>query len=927
MLLDRGAELTVARGALRAATEGSSSLLLVAGPLGIGRSALLRELSERVDPKTVHVLRANAAAGERDFAFGVVRQLFDSVLTKASGQARERWFAGAGAARQVLDDGADTLDETILRDLRSLLAEVSATAPLLVLVDDLQWADAWSLRWLAHLGLRLEGLRMLLVCTLRDGDPGAGDPLVEEVAAAAAHVLRPRPLSLAATGELVREHLGQPADMEFVRACHETSRGNPLFLLSGLSELSMTGCRPLARNAHLARSLHSARLRDRITSCLLMQPQPFRDAAAGLAIAARDGQQDCRLVGRLAGLDDVGLATALRALHRLGLLAEGDQWRFAHPAVREAVECSMSSAELQRRHEAAAEILYEYGRPAEEVAAHLMEVPTSKHSWSVPVLRSAADAASHRGAPEPAARYLQRALLDAVEQDRTRARLLIELAAAEGSFDASAAERHIAQALPLLPTARDRATAALRLSPCVTTPLNPARIDLFRRVAEDLGGSHAQAGAGSEEAQRLEARLRYAGLCDYAQLTDAVARLRALEPSALVRSRGGRELLAVLLYASALGADGEAAEVARQARGILEWEPATAPGHGSVVHLVLLTLVGADSVQDAEPWLNAAQQSTSRDDGSLGAVRRTQRELFQLAQGRLPQAREGAQRVVDLDVAVSEERRCLYAAVLAALTLSARDAQSETRMATEAPGQLPGPVPAALLSLLQISQQARAGDAAAALDTAMHCGRQLECAGWRNPVLFPWRPWAISLSHRLGDHHIARTLAAEEYSRAKEWGAPVAIGRALRLQALTEGAGASVDLLREAVETLRGCVNELELFKAVRDLGQTLGSGAESDLLLREAGELAKSCGVPWAPAAAARMASARTAAAVLTRAESRVAALAVSGLTNREIATELRVSARAVEKHLTNSYRKLGVSGRRQLAAVLHDTHAHAHC
>ncbi|WP_328395016.1 AAA family ATPase [Streptomyces sp. NBC_00390] len=927
MLLDRGAELAVAQGALRAAAGGRSSLLLVAGPLGIGRSALLRELSERVDPKTVHLLRANAAAGERDFAFGVVRQLFDSVLTTASSQAREHWFAGAEAARQVLDYDTHAPDETILRDLRSLLAEVSATVPLLVLVDDVQWADAWSLRWLAHLVLRLEGLRMLLVCTLRDGDPGAGDPLVEEVAAASAHVLRPAPLSLAATGELVREHLGRPADKEFVRACHETSRGNPLFLLSGLSELSATGCRPLAGNAHVARSPHSVRLRDRITSCLLMQPQPVRDAAAGLAIATPDGQQDSHLVGRLAGLDDVGLATALRALHRLGLLAEAGQPRFAHPAVREAVECSMSSAELQRRHEAAAEILYEHGRPAEEVAAHLMEVPTSRHSWSVPVLRSAADAAAHRSAPELAARYLQRALLDAVEQDRTRARLLVELAAAEGSFDPTAAERHIAQAVPLLPTARDRATAALQLSPCLTAPLSPARIDLFRRAAEDLAGPDAQEGAGSEEAHRLEARLRYAGLCDYAQLTDAVARLRALEPSVLVRTRGGRELLAVLLYASALGADGEASEVARQARGILEWEAATAPGHGSVVHLVLLTLVGADSVQAAEPWLNAAQQSASRDGGTPGAVGHAQRELFQLALGRLPQAREEAQRVVGLDGTVSEERRCFYAAVLAALTLSTQDAHLETRVATEAPGQPLGPVPAALLSLLRISQEAQAGDATAALDTAMHCGRQLECAGWRNPVLFPWRPWAISLSHRLGDHHIARTLAVEEYSQAREWGAPVAIGRALRLQALTEGTGASVDLLREAVETLRGSVNELELFRAVRDLGQMLGSGAESNRLLREAGELAKSCGVPWVPAAVARRASARTAAAVLTRTESRVAALAVSGLTNREIATELQVSARAVEKHLTNSYRKLGVSGRCQLAAVLHDTHAHAPC
>ncbi|MFF9125467.1 ATP-binding protein [Streptomyces sp. NPDC014889] len=927
MLLERGVELAAVRQALRAAAGGRSSFMVLAGPLGIGRSALLHELPRCAGEDIVHVLRASAAPTEQGLAHGVVRQLFDSLLTTASGPDRERLLAGAGAARQVLGDDvapdSDASDGTVLRDLRALLATLSATAPLLVLVDDLQWADSWSLRWLARLAPRLDGLRLLLVCSLRDGDPGSRDPLVQEVVSASARILRPAPLSPAATGELVRTHLGEPADEDFVHACHDLSRGRPLFLRSVLSEAALTGCPPAAASIGLLPTIHPAQLRDRLLNCLLLQPPPVRDTAAAIATLA--GHEDPALLGRIAGLDDVDLTTALRVLRELGLTTEEDDTRFVHPSVREAVECSLSATERQRRQEAAAGVLYDSGLPAEQVADQLMAIPTPRYAWAVPVLRSAADSARRKGRPESAARYLRRALLEAVEQDRTRAQLLVELASVELSFDPPAAESHVAQALPLLPTVRDRAAAVLRLSPSVTSPMTPSAAALLRRAADDLLDPYAGDDFGGEEALSLEARLRYTGLDDYAQLADAVSRLRVLDPP--VRSRGGRELLAVLLHATTLNADGEASEVVRQARAVLDWEPATTSGGGSVMQLVMFSLVGADALQAAESWLNAAERGGPGDDGGADAVTHARRALFHIARGRLPQAREQAERIVELAGTIGEESRCFVYGVLGALALSARDAQLGSRIVGDAADRSLPPIPAALLSLLRMAEQAQEGDADTALETAMECGRQLECAGWRNPVLFPWRPWAVSLSHQLGDHHLARTLAAEEYARAKEWGAPVAIGRALRLRARTDGADERVDLLREAVGTLRDSVNELELFMAVRDLGRLLGDGAEARESLREAGELAESCGVPWlpGPVTAEGRPLAPAARTALTRTESRVASLVVSGLTNQEIAAELQVSARAVEKHLTNSYRKLGITGRRELAAVLQETGVHA--
>ncbi|MGW3572500.1 ATP-binding protein, partial [Streptomyces sp. NPDC000941] len=93
MLHERGAELAQISGALRTAREGGPSLVLLTGPLGIGRSALLQRLAARAvnEVEDVRVLRANAAPVEQDFAFGVVRQLFDSLLAGAPGELSERW--------------------------------------------------------------------------------------------------------------------------------------------------------------------------------------------------------------------------------------------------------------------------------------------------------------------------------------------------------------------------------------------------------------------------------------------------------------------------------------------------------------------------------------------------------------------------------------------------------------------------------------------------------------------------------------------------------------------------------------------------------------------------------------------------------------------------------------------------------------------
>ena len=216
-------------------------------------------------------------------------------------------------------------------------------------------------------------------------------------------------------------------------------------------------------------------------------------------------------------------------------------------------------------------------------------------------------------------------------------------------------------------------------------------------------------------------------------------------------------------------------------------------------------------------------------------------------------------------------------------------------------------------------------DVAGALEDLLAVGRELTQDAIEGPALIPWRSAAA-----LAQAPDAEALAMEEHALATRFGAPRAIGRALRVLAVVGAAAERTERCRAAVAVLAGGEARLEYAHALCDLGASLRherARREAREPLREALDLAVRCGA----AALARRAREELVASgarprrlaqsgrdALTPAELRVALLAARGIANREIARSLVLTVKTVETELSHVYAKLGIRSRRELAGAL---------
>ena len=487
-------------------------VLVIEGRAGIGKTSLVEVACSQADGLGCEVVRARGSELEGGFAFGVVRQLFERRLAGAEPGEREALLAGPAAAvrpllsGEVAAESARDCSFAVLHGLYWLVANLAASRPLLIAVDDAHWADEPSLRWLAYLAPRLEGLAAGLLVALRQGDPAAFEAPLLAVRAEASAVLRPALLSEKAVSALVRTAVGGVTSDELCAAVYAACGGNPLYLTELLRAAERDG-RPLAvlgPGELLAGGLEG------IARAVIARVSGLGAEALGLAQALAVAGDGCELrhAAGIAGTE-MGSATRLAdGLVRIEVLAADDPPRFVHPVIRAALEASLGGGERDRAHRCAARLLHADAAPPGRVAAHLAGVRPAGDGWVLARLREAAQAAAGAGAPHAAAGLLGRALAEPPPPGQ-RAGVLREAARAEAAAGREMACAYLEEALQLVAGQRERAEVALEIAETYAALFRWVdAVDVLERALAELG----EADRGL--AARLEGELVVCGLHD-----------------------------------------------------------------------------------------------------------------------------------------------------------------------------------------------------------------------------------------------------------------------------------------------------------------------------------------------------------------------------------------------------------------------------
>ncbi len=286
------------------------------------------------------MLGARGSELERSFSYGVVRQLFEPLLASERADERAGLLAGAAALAasvfdpaQVAGDPAGDSSLATLHGLYWLTANLAERQPLVLAVDDLQWSDLASLRWLAYLLPRMEGLELLVVAALRPEAPGEEQALVAQIVSdPLAAVVRPGALSAQATARLLRDSTSADAEDAFSVACHQETGGNPLLLRELVHAVAADGLAPIAANASSVHEI-AARAGSRAVSVRLAGlPREATRLAQAVAVLGEDA--DPRLAGALAELEGRVVSEAAGALARVEVLRPIRAVRVRSPADR-----------------------------------------------------------------------------------------------------------------------------------------------------------------------------------------------------------------------------------------------------------------------------------------------------------------------------------------------------------------------------------------------------------------------------------------------------------------------------------------------------------------------------------------------------------------------------------------------------------------
>lgn len=932
MLLERTHELELLRAAIADASAGAGRLVIIEGPAGIGKSALLAQARELAAQAGLRVLSARGHELERAFAFGVARQLFELTVARAEPARQRQLLAGAAALTRPLlglerrRGGRDTSPAPARRPPRDiaftlshgfywLAANLAEDGPVMLALDDAQFADSSSLRCLAYLAARCQELPLLLAVTIRSDESTAADELLAALrGTVAATILTPAELSQDGVRRLVRERLGERSESGFCDACARVTGGNPYLLGELLTELATRRLAPTARNAGRVDQVSPESVRRVVLGRLERLGPDAMALAQAVAILERASVRQAAELARLE--DGVAIATADR-LVSAGILA-AEPLAFVHPLPRLAVYEEIPPARRADDHRRAALLLAGAGGLAPGVGSQLLRAACIGDQAVVVLLQRAALAAQAGGDLAAAIALLRRALAE--PPDRAgRCAVLAQLGQLEALTHEPDAVEHLTEALSLSTEPASQVAIAVTLGELLVWGGGRSieAYEMLSRVVDELGP-----GLDPRLLAALETLRMATASVDVRLVGSVAARRPALRALADAAGDAGQGLK---IFDACWSAQTEGAhsrwrdlldEGLDGGRFVVEHT-----GGSPIVIYAALVLVLSDEVQRASALL-ADIRADARERGSIIS------HLVDLAWGSYLHLRTG-----ELRVAAADAREALELArridagwvevwMVACLCEALRE-QGELdvalRLVEDAPVERAIGTAAGLHALLARGRlRAALGDRQGAIEDLRRAGDGVIV---NNPSFLPWRPVLASLLAGV-DPEEADGLAELSVRRARELGQHRGIGIALRAWARVRGGDEGLELLTESVELLRTSPARLELAHSLVELGAALrraGRRSAAREPLREGLALARRCGAgPLAEIAREELiiSGARPRRELLdgpealTPSERRVAELAAAGMQNREIAQALFVTTKTVGTHLAHIYQKLGLSG-----------------
>lgn len=878
LLFERERALDVLVDVAASARAGAGESALVTGTPGIGKTRLLGALMGEATTAGTVCLHAAGHPLERDYGFGVVRQLFAHLPPDLLDEALAAGDHGPASGR---DDLFATLQALV-----TALARTAGERPLLVVVDDVQWADDPSLRFLHFLARRLATTGIALVVAIRNGQQRESALLGELCDAVGRTELMLQPLTRDGVASVLHQRLPEVAEA-FVDACLAWTRGNPLYLGELARTVVSEGIAPTVDGAAVLADLAPGT----IGRLVFVRIARAGDAAVALAQAAAvlgDAPQ-IAAVARLAGLDLTTAGTAAADLIRLDIL--DDRLAFTHPVVREAVYDDLAAPLRAARHLAAAEILHELGAPDEAIAAQLVLGPATDAAWARESLQRAARAAVARGAPEAAARFLDHAGDHAgvpegsagvgadVGTDVTRTHLLwISGRSAEAIELAQRTADH--RAADVEADARPDAMLAMKLMlQCVTPGTGRPDPRLLARFADLPGATQVERDCLLPVI--LHRLARGTAVSEIQPLVDRVVGGATRGAS---RRRSPATWLFLVLHLGDL--DGTLAFVDRYHAAAEESDSPMWRAEALTVRAQALYRLGR--IAEAEVDAHAALTGTDGTFAVTGPVAAATLMYSRLELGDLA----GAQAAAEQFHFPSHREDTAFASL-------AEAAMGRVRV--------------------------RAGDIDGGLGLLRSAGERLDAVEWLIPELSPWRLDAAQALAGLGRREEALEVLTPAEEAARRFGTPNGLGRVLRVRALLDEP-VSIDLLRASVAVYDDTSLPLKRAHSLVELGSALrrtGRRTDAREPLAEAMDIATRCGAaPLLERATTELtatgarprSTARTGVEALTASEVRVARLAATGLRNADIARELFVQPTTVEKHLASVFRKLGIESRADL-------------